>query len=332
MLDISYVGSFGRHLGEVIQLNAVPFGARFLTQNQNPQTNTPLPDNYFRPYFGHGNIPQQIFEGNSSYHSVQVQLNRRFAKGLQFGVVYTRSKAMAYAEGDSTGRSSSGGTNQVARFLDRRFWNYGLASYDRPNILTFHFLWDVPKLSRWLPNPVVKALFDGWQISDITSFISGRPEEITMTTSPNVNDLFAGGGDGVRPIMSGNPILPKDKRTFDEYYNTAAFTMPTPVNRAACTNSGCPPITWANFGNMPRGHPSAVRESGIGIPRYSRTSRSMSASASSCAPKPTTCSTTPNTPAWIRPSSSMRRGYRHGPPPVRSRIPAIRASYNSGCE
>ncbi len=259
MVDISYVGSFGRHLGEVIQLNTVPYGAQFLPRNLNPQSNTPLADNYFRPYMGYGNIPQQIFEGNSSYHSLQIQVNRRFARGLQFGVVYTRSKAMSYAEGDSTGRSSSGGTNQVALYLDRRFWNYGLASYDRPNILTFHFLWDVPKLSRWFPNPVVRALFDGWQVSDITSFISGTPQEISMTTSPTIN--FVGGGDGVRPIMSGNPILPKDKRTFDEYFNTAAFTMPTAVTPATCTNSGCPPITWANFGNMPR---TPIRGPGIG--------------------------------------------------------------------
>ena len=40
VVDASYVGSFGRHLGEVLNTNTVPYGAEFLPQNQNPQTNT----------------------------------------------------------------------------------------------------------------------------------------------------------------------------------------------------------------------------------------------------------------------------------------------------
>jgi outer membrane receptor protein involved in Fe transport len=248
VLDAAYVGSFGRHLGEVIQLNTVPYGAEFLPQNQNPQTNTPLNDNYFRPYPGYGNIPDQIFQGNSSYHSLQVQVNRRFTKGLQFGVVYTRSKAMDYAEGDST-TSPSGTTNEVAMYLNRKVWNYGLASYDRPNILTFHFLWDVPRLSRIAPNRVVRAIFDNWQLSDITSFISGAPLSITMDTSPSVN--FTGGGDGARPLMVGNPNLPAGQRSFNQWFNVGAFAEPTPMNPAACTSAGCPPITIANIGDMP---------------------------------------------------------------------------------
>ena len=36
VVDASYVGSFGRHLGEVLNTNTVPYGAEFLPQNQNP--------------------------------------------------------------------------------------------------------------------------------------------------------------------------------------------------------------------------------------------------------------------------------------------------------
>jgi hypothetical protein len=247
VVDVSYVGSFGRHLGENTQINTVPYGAQFLPQNQNPQSSTPspLPDNYFRPYPGYNNIPRQIFEGTSSYHSLQVTVNRRFAKGLQFGVVYTRSKALGFAEGDSTA-APSGHSNEVAMYQNRRIWNYGLSSYDRPNILTFNFLWEVPKLSRVLPNPVVKALFDNWQISDITSFISGAPVPISAGTSPSLN--ITGGGDGWRPIMTGNPILPKNKRTFDEYYDTTVFMEPYALTPGQTSYSP----TWLNVGNMPR--------------------------------------------------------------------------------
>jgi hypothetical protein len=245
LLDVAYVGSLGRHLGENTQLNTVPFGAQFLPQNQNPQTNTPLNDNFFRPFPGYGTIPQQIFEGNSSYHSLQVTANRRFAKSLEFGVAFTHSKAMDYAEGDSTT-----GTNTVPRYLDRVFRNYGIAVYDRPNVLTFHFLWDVPKLSKLVPSRVVRAVADDWQIADITSFIAGKPLPIAMTTSPSVN--FTGGGDAAVPLIVGNPILSGSQRTFDQYFNVAAFAKPVPVVPATCTASGCPPITFLNFGDSPR--------------------------------------------------------------------------------
>jgi hypothetical protein len=136
----------------------------------------------------------------------------------------------------------------VAAYHDRSVWNYGLAVYDRPNILTFNFLWDIPRLSRLLPNPVVKAVFDGWQISDITSFISGQPLAVSMSTSPAVNFVGGASGDGVRPIMVGNPILPSDQRTFDRYFNTAAFAEPIPLTPGLTSYSP----TWINYGNMPR--------------------------------------------------------------------------------
>ncbi len=251
--DIAYVGSFGRHLGENVQLNEVPYGAEFLPQNQNPQTNTPLNDNYFRPYMGYANTPQQIFVGNSSYHSLQLQAHRRFAKGLQFGVVYTRSKAMDYAEGDSTTSAA------VATYLNRKTYNYGLAGYDRPNVLTLHFLWDVPKVSRWMnQNKVAAAILDGWQVSDITSFISGAPLGISMGTSPSVN--FTGGGDPIRALMVGNPSLSGSARGFNSWYNVAAFAEPTPINPKSCTASGCPAITVQNIGDAPT---SPIRGPGV---------------------------------------------------------------------
>jgi hypothetical protein len=248
VLDVAYVGTFGRHLGANKQLNTVPYGAQFLPQNQNPQTpGTALNDNYFRPYPGYGNIPQQIFESNSSYHSLQIQANRRFSKNVWFGVNYTRSKALAYTDGDST--TGNNGTNLLPTYLDARVWNYGTPSYDRPNIVRFNFLLDVPRLSRVMPNRFVKTVFDGWQVSNIASFLSGRPLGITMGTNPAVN--FAGGGDGVRPVMVGNPVLSKDQRTFDRYFNADAFAEPLPVDKTACKASGCPPLTLANIGTMP---------------------------------------------------------------------------------
>jgi len=253
-LDVAYVGSFGRHLSETVNLNNPDYGAILLPQNLNPQTNTPLNDNYFRPFQGYGAFSQQIFEGNSSYHSLQVSLNKRFSHGVQFGVSYTHSKAMGYAEGDSTSTSGvPSGTNTVARYLDRKIWNYGLMSYDRPNLLTFNFLWSVPSLSRVVPNRFVKAVFDGWQFSDITTFAPGSPLTISMTTNPTVNFFGSGEGDGSRPLLVGNPTLPSGQRNITTWYNIAAFAEPIPLTAAQCASGTCPAVTYMNIGNTPNG-------------------------------------------------------------------------------
>ncbi len=181
--------------------------------------------------------------GNSSYHSLQVQAHRRFAHGLQFGVVYTRSKAMDYAEGDSTTSAA------VAAYLNRASYNYGLAGYDRPNILTVHFVWSIPKATNLVNNKLVGAMFNGWQISDITTFESGAPLGVAMTESPTVN--FTGGGDPVRALMVGNPVLSGSAQNFNSWFNVAAYAEPTAINPKSCTTSGCPPITVQNIGDAP---------------------------------------------------------------------------------
>ena len=241
VLDVAYVGSFGRHLGQNRQLNVVPYGAEFLPQNQNPQTNSALNDNYFRPYPGYGNIPQQVFVGNSSYHSLQITANRRFTRGLTFGVAFTHSKAMDYLEGDSTTSAAA------PSYQNPKIYNYGLAGYDRPNIFTFHFVYEVPKLTRLVPNKFLGILFDGWRVSDITSFIAGAPTTISMTTSPT---NLLGGGDAPRTLIVGNTNGPK---SFDEWFNIAAFAAPSaPGYQAACLKGACPALTLQNIGDAPQ--------------------------------------------------------------------------------
>jgi hypothetical protein len=57
-----------------------------------------------------------------------------------------------------------------------------------------------------------------------------------------------GGGDGVRPIIIGDPNLPKTQRTFDQYFNVAAFMEPFALTPGQTSYSQ----TWLNYGNMPR--------------------------------------------------------------------------------
>jgi hypothetical protein len=109
-----------------------------------------------------------------------------------------------------------------------------------------------------VPNRFIKAVFDGWQLSDITTFESGAPLAITMSESPTVN--FAGGGDGSRPLMLASPTLPSGQRNVNSWYSVAAFGEPIAMSPSSCTTAGCPPVTVANIGDMPY---MAVRGPGV---------------------------------------------------------------------
>ena len=231
VLDVAYVGTFGRHLGQKRGLNSLPFGTKFLAQNLDPtlKPSQALPDNFLRAYQGYAAIPFLVFDGNSSYHSLQVSAQRRYAHGLQLGMVYTWSKAMAYGDGDQA---------TVSTFVSRREFDYGLATYDRTHIFAANYLWTIPGGN--LRNRLLKVVAGGWQISGITRFQSGAPLSLTPSlktgctaglpcysnTTNNFGTDITGGGDMWRPVMSANPVLPKDQRSVAQWFNTSVFAPP----------------------------------------------------------------------------------------------------------
>lgn len=50
--------------------------------------------------------------------------------------------------------------------------------------------------------------------------------------------------------MVGNPNLPSGQRTFDQWFNPAAFAEPVQYSHGVCPASGCPPLSIDNIGNM----------------------------------------------------------------------------------
>src|SRR5258707_10690809 len=89
VLDVAYVGSLGRHLQQARSLNAVPYGTTSLASSIDPTTGKPFSNlNFLRPIQGFGNIQYNEYASNSSYHSMQTTLTRRFSRGLMFGAAW----------------------------------------------------------------------------------------------------------------------------------------------------------------------------------------------------------------------------------------------------
>jgi hypothetical protein len=153
-----------------------------------------------------------------------VLVNRRFKHGLQGGAAWTWSKAMDYDDNDTT---------DLSALVDRRVWNYGKAGFDRTHILKLNFIYSVPGTSRFLPEggrgfkTLKKSVLDGWQISGITTFMSGAPNGVSLafTQTFNANNWSGSPTDGARPTVIANPVLPKDQRDFNHAFNTSAFSF-----------------------------------------------------------------------------------------------------------
>jgi hypothetical protein len=235
VLDVAYVGTFGRHLSDYTPINEVPYGAQFQYANQSPAGGT-LPDNFFRPYPGFGTINMQNFNLTSNYNSLQARLSRRFANGLEFGVSYTWSRAMDYTD-------TYNGT--VPLYQDLRAWNYGPAGWDRKHNLVANYTWSLPKGSRLWNNFATRGLLDNWQISGIASYISGAPASFGMKTSNNAN--ITGGGDGARLVLSGDPSKGAP-HTFHEWFNTSVVSIPI----AGTIGTATKPAILGGTGNAPR--------------------------------------------------------------------------------
>lgn len=240
VVDVAYVGSVGRHLEMEWNINAVPDGARFLDinpQNRDPRTGGALPAEFLRPYRGYQDIFVRGNFGTSNYNALQVQVNRRYIRGLQFGASYTWGRALGIG-GDDPARVS------FARPIHE--WNYAVEAFNQDHNLVVNYTWDLPGGN--LRNPFLRGMLGGWQLSGVNAFVSGEWAGVTLSTSDGFDFTGGDGGTGaglggsnplggtfvndglrvVRPDIVGVVQLPRNQRNaLTGWFNTAAFARPS---------------------------------------------------------------------------------------------------------
>jgi len=72
---------------------------------------------------------------------------------------------------------------------------------------------------------MVRAAFDGWQFSGVSTFQSGRPWTVGYSLVSGQD--ISGGGDWTRPFVLSDATLPHGDRTFSRFFNTDVFAPPT---------------------------------------------------------------------------------------------------------
>ena len=121
--------------------------------------------------------------GNSTYHSFQLKLERRFSQGFWLLGSYTVSKLITDADNNQAGAYGIGQEGVFSPF--QRKLNKSLALEDIPQAVAFSLSYELPfgKGKRWLQTGgVLDQTVGGWTLSSIYKAQSGIPFHIISST------------------------------------------------------------------------------------------------------------------------------------------------------
>jgi len=190
---VSYVGERGEHL--------------YGTTEFNPYVNDTI--DATRLINSRGRIVVRDNSGDSNYHGLWAELDRKMAKGLLFRAAYTYARAED--DGSEIFTTNNESTYGSASYpVPRKTVDYGLSAYDHRQRLVLSYIWAPPI---WHTEGAMKVLgnvVNRWSVAGITQFQSGTPENVEVGYDVN--------GDGIgndRPII-GNAKAPLNTYAFDD--------------------------------------------------------------------------------------------------------------------
>ena len=165
--------------------------------------------------------------GNSTYHALQMKVERRFSHGGTVLAAYTFSKLLGNVASRTGWLDSGVGAAPGAQDPANLRAEKSLAGFDSRQRLAVSYAVDLPigKGQKFLNggNAVVQKFTSGWSVSGTSTFQDGYP--LALTASPNVT----GFGYGLRPnVVPGcNPKLegPAQSR-LNGWFNISCFTVP----------------------------------------------------------------------------------------------------------
>ena len=229
VLEASYIGNHGLHIWRRnVNRNDIPPNqvcrgpecdgstldaraqiARAALEDSDADAGRLIADN--RPLRGIGNVTTDESNGNSSYHAMQVWLNRRFSERLAFQVSYTWGHSIS----DVSLTSFTNTTSDPYNFRADK----GDADLDRRHTFVSNLVYVLPSFQQW--GKAAQFILGDWQLNGIASYFGATPIELTTGT----NTLGVASGVGHRPNYTGAPLYlnTNDSR---EHLNPDAFAIP----------------------------------------------------------------------------------------------------------
>jgi hypothetical protein len=219
-LEVAYVGHRADHLMGSSRANYIPPGALSGPYGNadldNPLHRAALDGSVLaahRLYPAYSNGSEWIqYQAESTYHALQITLSRPAAGRLQYYLNYTFSKVLG-----TTG-------NDYAQIdpIDAANRSYGIAPQDRTHIFNASYNIVLPDPIAPEGNALLRGLLNGWQVSGITSYRSGRPFRVVFggdlgfdpmalawwgTDAHGSGDSYNGSAGAIAPVFTGDPRL-----------------------------------------------------------------------------------------------------------------------------
>jgi hypothetical protein len=244
LLDVGYVGAKATRLSTgVFNVNQVDpqylrFGELLTRPIDDPAVvaagfSRPYPGfrgslaQSLRPFPQYNNVDTNRSEnvGNSSYHSLQVKLEKQFSGGLFLLSSYTWSKTLTDSSSALSGFFSTTARDQYNRRLEK-----ALSVFDVPHRVVMAFNYELP-IGPGKPignvSGAVGKIIGGWQVNGILNYQTGEPIGVGVN---NTLPLF--NSRNLPNVVPGVDPIAADKSTFDPakdvLLNRAAFAEPAP--------------------------------------------------------------------------------------------------------
>jgi hypothetical protein len=243
LIDIAYVGSHGVHLNKsgANQLNldqltpaSIALGNKLQQSVPNPfygiittgpESTATIPLYYLLAPFPQFAVVQAEFPtgGYSSYHAVQLKVEKRFSHGLTALLSFTGQKSIDDFSQISNVGNQSGGIQNIYDDSQQK----SVSSNDRSRRLVISGTYQLPvgrgkALGRnW--NRVVDAMIGQWQVNGIYTYQTGFPISVTAA-----NNCTGCGIQTLRPNNNGQSAAlsgPISQR-LNKYFNTSVFSQP----------------------------------------------------------------------------------------------------------
>jgi len=151
----------------------------------------------------------------TTYNSLQVKFDRRFANGFLLNTSYTLGRGWSYINGDSNT------TISTPADIER---SWARTDQDRLHSFVASFVYQLPigPDRKWLRDGVAARILGGWQVSGFFTAQSGSPIGFTMNNGANLNAP----GNTWRPNVSGTPAVLGGIGPDALWFDTSVFSAP----------------------------------------------------------------------------------------------------------
>jgi hypothetical protein len=205
LLRLGYVASKGTHLAYNTDVNAPLPSPAATADNEDAR----------RPFQQYQQITQDTSGANSSYNSLQVEVDKRFSHNVTLSANYTWSRSID----EVSYQTDLCGINIINPYDIRAY--RGVSDFNVPHRFVLNYLWQLPSPKEGLE----RALLGGWETSAILNWQSGFPLNIKSGGDYSFS-LPEVGNDQAQVIAPPHYTHGSTNDKLMHWFTTDAFTTP----------------------------------------------------------------------------------------------------------